>query len=285
MECVNKLKIQDYVSINQLKKKIKNYLIDQGYSEFKPSIFSKGLVIVLVMVLEEIIFDCLKNITKEKTGLYCINSLILKNLLNESDKFNFVFKYLRQYNSVIKYHDSVFFNINKVMDNLEIKHGSKLMIDSESKNMINYLILNLQYDILTLSILLVKNANRKTLNNQVLELSNSFILSHELNSKIKLKLDSYNIINEIEEEEDGEEDGEEDEVEDENKVEDEDEEEDKNQEKTIEIKVESKENDDVNQQETIEIKVESMIELKNDKVEKEIQKNKKKINNNLNKKK
>jgi len=195
MDCSNKLKINEYVSINQLKKKLKTYLTEQGYSEFKPSVFAQGLVITLVMVLEEMVSDCIKNVTKDKTGLYTINSLVLKNLLSESDKYNFTSKYLKKYSSTIKYHESVFFNIKKVMDNLEIKHGSKLMIDTESKNLISYLILGLQYDLIDLALKIVKYSNRKTLNAQVLEVICSFMLSDEITSKIKLRLDSYNVSN------------------------------------------------------------------------------------------
>jgi len=76
----NKLKINEYVSINQLKKKIKVYFKEQGYSEFKPSIFSQGLIITLIMVIEELITDCIKYISKDKTGLYLINIILLLNL-------------------------------------------------------------------------------------------------------------------------------------------------------------------------------------------------------------
>jgi hypothetical protein len=201
MEINNKLKINEYVSINQLKKKLKAYLIDQGNSEFKPSIFSQGLIVSLVIVLEDLILDCLKNVSKDnKTGLYTLNVLILTNLLNESNKYNFSYRYFRKYSSIVKYHDSVFFNINKVYNNLEIKHGSKLMIDSESKNMISYLILCLQYDIVNLSVNMVKYANRKTLNVRVLDLTCSYLLENDLSNKIKLKLDSINIKNEEDEE-------------------------------------------------------------------------------------
>ena len=196
MEVNNKLKINEYVSINQLKRKLKAYLADQGYSEFKPSIFAQGLIVSLVIVLEELVSDCLKNVSKDKTGLYTINNLVLKNLLYETDKYNFAIKYLRKYNNVLRYQDSVFFNIHKVMDNLENKHGSKLMIDSDSKNLMCYIILSLQYDIVNLSIRMIKYANRKTLNNNVLDVISSYLLSEEFSSKIKLKLDSFSIPNE-----------------------------------------------------------------------------------------
>ena len=111
----------------------RHYLSEQGNSDFKPSIFAQGLIISLVMVLEELVSDCLKNVNKDKTGLYTINQLILSNLLNTSDKYDFVSKYMKKYSSMLKYHDSVFFNINKVITNLEDKHGSKLMIESDKR--------------------------------------------------------------------------------------------------------------------------------------------------------
>ena len=176
----NKLKINEYVSINQLKKKIKIYFREQGYSEFKPSIFSQGLIITLIMIIEELITDCIKYISKDRTGLYIINILVLKNVINESDKFNFSFKFMRNYNNITRYHESIFFNIKKVMDNLETRHGSKLMIDKDTRNLISYLILNLQYDIVDLSLKFVKYANRKTLNNQVLNSISTYLLSDDL---------------------------------------------------------------------------------------------------------
>jgi hypothetical protein len=195
MEINNKLKINEYVSIAQLKRKIKAYLVDQGNSDFKPSIFAQGLIVCLVMVLEELIADCLKDINKEKSGLYTINQLIISNLFNSSDKYNFASKYIKKYSPVLRYHESIFFNINKVINNLEDKHGSKLMIDSEAKNIICYIILSLQYDIVGLSVNMVKYANRKTLNINVLEIVCSYIISNDISNKIKLKLDSINISN------------------------------------------------------------------------------------------
>ena len=184
MDCVNKLKINEYVSIAQLKKKLKIYLLNQGNSEFKPSIFAQGLIVSLVIILEEIVLDCLKNVLKEKSGLYTLNSLILNNLLYETDKYGFVLKYMRKYSSIVKYHDAVFFNIYKVFDNLENKHGSKLMIDSESKNIISYIILCLQYDIVNLSVNMIKYSNRKTLNIPVLDVVCTYILSIDISNKI-----------------------------------------------------------------------------------------------------
>lgn len=194
MEINNNLKINEYVSITQLKKKLKYYFAEQGNSDFKPSIFAKGLIVSLVMILEELINDCLKSVYKEKSGLYTINKLVLSNLLENNDKYEFSTRYLKKYYSIIRYHESIFFNFNKVITNIEDKHGSKLMVDAESKNIIAYIILSLQYDIIKLSINMVKYAGRKTLNINVLDIVCNYILSNEISNKIKLKLDSINII-------------------------------------------------------------------------------------------
>jgi hypothetical protein len=193
MNSENKFRIGDYAVVAQLKRKLKNYLAEQGYEDFKLSSYTHGLIITLVLVLEEIITDCLKSVTKDKTGLYTINNLVLRNMLIESDKYDFTAKYIKKYNPVIRYYESVFFNVKKVMDELETKHGSKLMIDSDSRNLISYMLLNLQYDLTNLASKIIKFNNRKTLNISVIDLICSYLLSGDLASKIKLKLDSYNM--------------------------------------------------------------------------------------------
>lgn len=195
MEINNNLKINEYVSIAQLKRKLKAYLAEQGNSDFKPSIFAKGLIVSLVMVLEELVGDCLKSVNKEKSGLYTIDQLVLTNLFGSSDKYEFVSRYMRKYSSTLRYHESIFFNFNKVITNLEDKHGSKLMVGMEAKNIIAYIILSIQYDIIELSVSMVKYAGRKTLNINVLEIVCGYILSNDISNKIKLKLDSINISN------------------------------------------------------------------------------------------
>jgi len=193
MEINNNLKINEYVSIAQLKRKLKAYFAEQGNSDFKPSIFAQGLIVSLVMVLEELVGDCLKSVSKEKSGLYTINQLILSNLFASTDKYEFVSRYMKKYSSTLRYHESIFFNFNKVITNLENKHGSKLMVDTDAKNIIGYIILSLQYDIVGLAVSMVKYAGRKTLNINVLDIVCSYILSNDISSKIKLRLDSINI--------------------------------------------------------------------------------------------
>lgn len=216
MEISNNLKINEYVSIAQLKRKLKAYLAEQGNSDFKPSIFAQGLIVCLVMVLEELVADCLKSVSKEKSGLYTINQLILSNLFASTEKYEFVSRYMKKYSSTLRYHESIFFNFNKVVSNLEDKHGSKLMVDMEAKNIIAYIILSLQYDIVGLAVSMVKYAGRKTLNTNVLDIICSYILSNDISSKIRLKLDSINIPNGGGDDENDGDDGDEDENSDEN---------------------------------------------------------------------
>ena len=160
----SKLNMSDYVVLSQLKRKMKSYLIEAGCDKFKQSNFSKGLVISLVIVLEELLADSLKYMVKNETdGLYKISPLIINTVINESSKYNFVLKYLKYYSQNIKYHESVFFNIKKVLDNLESKYGAKLMIESETKNLLSYIILSVQYRLIELSIIMVKYSKKKSL--------------------------------------------------------------------------------------------------------------------------
>jgi hypothetical protein len=138
----SKSKLSDIVSVAQLKKKFKAYLVDQEHSDFKSSVFPRNLIFVLIMILEELLSDSLEYIVKNETnGLYIINKYMVEMILSKTNKYDFVQKYLKKYNNTIKYHDSVFFNIKKVYDNLESKYGSKLMIDSECRNFLSYLLL------------------------------------------------------------------------------------------------------------------------------------------------
>jgi hypothetical protein len=221
MEKVNNtLKISEYVSLSQLRKKIKSYFVDIGYGEYKPSIFSQGLVLLLVMVIEEMLSDSLKDVTKhDTTGLYLLTPMILRNLISESNKYDFALKYIKKYNSSIKYGDSVFFNIKKVLDSLESKYGSKLMIEYETRNLLSYIIVSLQYDLLKLALILIEYANKKTLNLNVLYSVSNFVISQEISLKIKLKLDSSNVEITDDEEKDVTEDDEVDEAETEEVVE------------------------------------------------------------------
>ncbi len=187
----NSLNMSDFVSNAQLKKKVKSYLNDIDCSDFKISSYSKGLVMVLVLMLEELVSDCLKHVNKNETdGLYKVTPLIINTVINDGNKYTFLLKYIKSFSPTIKYHDSLFFNIKKVMDNLESKYGSKLMISPDSSNLISYIILSLQYEVVDLSVRMVKYSKKRTLNINVLNSSCGFIFSTEIAKKIDLKLDS-----------------------------------------------------------------------------------------------
>ena len=187
----NNLKLTDFCSITQMKRKFKSYLEEINYKEFKLNNFPHCLVVTLVILVEEFVSDSLKYLCKnEVNGLYTINQQVLKLMLNETNKYDFLMKYTRKYSSSIRYNDSLFFNLPKVLSNLETKFGEKLMLDNEAKNMICYYLLSLQYDFTNLALSIVKYSNRKTLNKTVLLNCCLFILDTSINSKIKLKLDS-----------------------------------------------------------------------------------------------
>ncbi len=202
----SKLNMSDYVVLSQLKKKMKSYLIELGCDNFKQSNFSKGLVISLVIVLEELLSDTLKYVVKNDIdGLYKISPLIINTIVNESSKYNFILKYLKSYSKTIKYHESVFFNIKKVLDNLESKYGAKLMVEPETKNILSYIILSVQYDLINLSVTMVKYAKKRTLSVGPLTHSIKFLIHEDIYSKIDLKLDSMDDEKAIEVEEEEEE--------------------------------------------------------------------------------
>lgn len=187
----SKSKLSDIVSVAQLKKKFKAYLVDKDYADFKSSVFPRKLIYVLISVLEELLSDSLEYIVKnEVNGLYIINVDMINSVLNKSNKYDCLLKFIRKYSSTVKYQDSVFFNIKKVLDNLESKYGSKLSVNPECRNFISYLVLSLQYEFTELAINMVDYANRKTLNLEVLTKVYTFFLDKSISKQIGLKLDS-----------------------------------------------------------------------------------------------
>ena len=202
MEKSNNFKLTEYCSIAQLKRKFKSYLEDINYKEFKLNNFPQCLVVSLMIIAEECITDCLKYLVKnEQNGLYVLDDKVLRLMLSETSKYDFLLKYKSKYSSSIRYNDSLFFNLSKYLVNLETKYGEKLMVDVEAKNRLCYYLIALQYEITSLSLMIVKYSNRKTLNKTVLLNCCLFLLDAELKSKIKLKLDSIGCDKEDEEEE------------------------------------------------------------------------------------
>lgn len=216
MEKSNNFKLTEYCSIAQLKRKFKSYLEEINYKEFKLNNFPQCLVVSLMIVAEECITDCLKYLVKnEQNGLYVLDDKVLRLMLSETSKYDFLLKYKSKYSSSIRYNDSLFFNLSKYLGNLETKYGEKLMVDVEAKNRLCYYLISLQYEITSLSLMIVKYSNRKTLNKTVLLNCCLFLLDAELKCKIKLKLDSFGSDKENsdnEEEEDNEVDEEDNEV-------------------------------------------------------------------------
>ena len=219
MEKSNNFKLTEYCSIAQLKRKFKSYLEEINYKEFKLNNFPQCLVVSLMIVAEECITDCLKYLNKnEQNGLYVLDDKVLRLMLSETSKYDFLLKYKSKYSSSIRYNDSLFFNLSKYLGNLETKYGEKLMVDVEAKNRLCYYLIALQYEITSLSLMIVKYSNRKTLNKTVLLNCCLFLLDAELKCKIKLKLDSFgsdkeNSDNEEEEDKEEDEDNEEEEEE------------------------------------------------------------------------
>ena len=149
------------------------------------------MILILVIILEEFLSDTLKFVSKDDTnGLYIITKMIVDVTINDSNKYDFSLMYLKKYNNKISYSDSLFFNIKKVLDNLEIKHGAKLMVDYESRNFLSYILLSLQYDLIDLSLRITKYCNKRTLNKNLLLVLVNNVVIDEMFNKIKLKLDS-----------------------------------------------------------------------------------------------
>ena len=94
----NNLKLTDFCSITQMKRKFKSYLEEINYKEFKLNNFPHCLVVSLVILVEECISDCLKYVIKnEVNGLYTINQQVLKLMFNETNKYDFFIKYTKKY--------------------------------------------------------------------------------------------------------------------------------------------------------------------------------------------
>ena len=255
----NNFKLTEYCSIAQLKRKFKSYLEDINYKEFKLNNFPQCLVLSIMIVVEECITDCLKYLNKNDiNGLYVLDEKILRLMLSETTKYDFLLKYKNKYSSSIRYNDSLFFNLSKYLINLETKYGEKLMVTVEARNMLCYYLISLQYDLTNLSLMIVKYSNRKTLNKTVLLNCCLFLLDIDLKSKIKLKLDSIGC-----DKEDDEENAEE-------EAEEETEEIDEDSEAEAEVKAEVK----------VEVKEEVKIETTN-KIEKVIENNEIKSKNSV----
>lgn len=182
--------LNNYCTLSQVKRKLKGYLCDISHEYLKINNYGQSIVFTLVDMFNEIITDSLKYVCKNDiTGLYKLNTVIVKLVINEMPKYHFLLKYLPKFNTSINYQDLLLFNYKKTLQFIESKLGNKLMIEYSTLNLISYLLLSLQYDLINLSVLFVDYSKKKTLSKNTLLNSVYSLLDEELSSKIKLKLD------------------------------------------------------------------------------------------------
>ena len=182
--------LNNYCTLSQVKRKLKAYLCDISHEYLKINNYGQSIVFTLVDMFNEIITDSLKYVSKNDiTGLYKLNTVIVKLVINEMPKYHFLLKYLPKFNTSINYQDLLLFNYKKTLQFIENNLGNKLMIEYSTLNLISYLLLSLQYDLINLSVLFVDYSKKKTLSKNTLLNSVYSLLDEELSSKIKLKLD------------------------------------------------------------------------------------------------
>ena len=189
---ISNLTFNDFGSKSQIKRKLKAYLEDRGLNNYKVSNFPMLISLSLVMLLEDLFTDCIPYIEKNsKTGLYVIESKFLPLVFSKYEVLN---KYLKGYNSQIRYDGNLLFNVDKVYKNLEYKVGEKIMVESEAKNYLNYLMVCIQYDIINLSETIIVYSGKKTFNKDVFMSSLNYLFTNgDLIKRIKLKLDCYTV--------------------------------------------------------------------------------------------
>ena len=137
--------INNYCTLSQVKRKLKAYLCDISHEYLKINNYGQSMVFTLVDMFNEIITDSLKYVSKNDiTGLYKLNTVIVKLVINEMPKYHFLLKYLPKFNTSINYQDLLLFNYKKTLQFIESKLGNKLMIEYSTLNLISYLLLSLQ---------------------------------------------------------------------------------------------------------------------------------------------
>jgi hypothetical protein len=184
----NTQKLTDIVVLSHVKRRMKSFFSDKTDKKISLNMFPQFLTISMITLLEELLTDSIKYVTKSNIeGLYVIDMLIINNVIN-SNKYNIFNKYIKQYSNIL-YEDSLFFNLKKVISKLESKHGDKLMINPETRRFISFLLVSIQYDICDLALKFLLASGRVTINKNIVALANEYIIGDEINNKIKLKLD------------------------------------------------------------------------------------------------
>ena len=192
------LNFNDFFSKNQMKKKTKMYFIEKGYENYKISKFSQYISLALIMFMEDFFTNGIAYISKnELNGLYIFKKKYMSLVFTNYD---FLQKYLSKYNDKIAYDGNLFFNVNKVYKNLEYKVGEKIMFEYEAKNYLNYLMVCIQYDIIEIAVSIISYNCKKTFTKDLFLLSLKYLFSNnEFLNKVNLKIDCYNIENNLNE--------------------------------------------------------------------------------------
>jgi len=196
-----KMTFTDYGTNAHLRKKFKMYLLNNDLLGYKMNKYPQRICVMLVMIMEDIVNNCIEYIEKSNNGLYVLRYVYLQSVML---KYDYLSKYISKYNKTNNYEENLFFNADKVYHGLEYRVGEKLLIENESKNFLNYLMVCFQYEMLNLSKTLLLFSGKKTFNKNLFDSCLSYLVNDTtLCYKITLKMDSYNFEkkNENEEEE------------------------------------------------------------------------------------
>lgn len=191
------MQTSNYITTAGLKRKCKQYLLDIN-QPLKTSIYPKLLVTSLINMIDDLIGDSITLISKnDNTGIYTITEQHIKSVVFdiETDHYQFLRSYVYKYNKQIKYADLLFFNVKKLITTLEEKYGKKMMLDYSGYNLLCYLFSSFQYNMIDLSIQFVKYSKKSTLTKQSFLLALEYLVHKDIVNKLKLKLDSLDILN------------------------------------------------------------------------------------------
>ena len=185
-------------SVSMLKKKFRIYLNENSIVDLKINEAPQQLTCSLLLIAEKLLLKCVEREQPEKTneGVYNVKEQILRIIL-----YDYVFfeKYNKQYNKIINY--TPFINMTLFYNAFEEKHGKKLLICKETKNLLNYILCCVQNDVILLCCSILNYARKKTFNVELLILSLSQIIQNdEMLGLIKLKLDCVNTNGVVDEE-------------------------------------------------------------------------------------
>lgn len=184
--------IYDLGSKTQIKRKFKEYLESIDQKNLKQNKFSLNLSNTLVILLDSIVQECLSYVEKDSiTGIYLVKIDYIKYVLTNHSKYDFINKYLKMYNSNIRYQDNLFFNIDKVYNSIDTKYGKKMMLENSVKNFLNYILVSIQNDISQLSCSFLNFSGKKTFSKDLLiEVFKYIVKDDHILKRIILKLDS-----------------------------------------------------------------------------------------------